>query len=106
MVNGVNRDMDSKIFGLLLAGLMVLGFAGSASAYYNETNGKQFDVADLSPIFIDTIANATVEVKGDIPTLVDVGVLIFLLSALTVVVGMVVAIFLVAPQKFKRNKKV
>lgn len=89
--------MDSKIFGLMLAGLVAL--CGVASAAYTPT----YETGDMDDIFIDIIGNATVELKSDMPTLVDIGVLLLLLSGLIAVVGMVVGIFLVAPQKFRRK---
>lgn len=84
--------------------LIYLAFAGSAMAAYTAN----YTIGDVDDIFIDVIATGAVEVKDEIPTLVDLGILWVIIAMLVAIVALAVGLFLLAPEtigkKMKRKK--
>ena len=65
-----------------------------------------YTVGDMDDIVIDLTGTVLVEVKGDVPTLVDLGVLYLIMILLTMIVGAIIALFLIVPKMMKRKKSV
>lgn len=68
-------------------------------------SAPNYTVSDVDDIVIDTAATAMVEVKGDVPTLVDLGVLYLFITILIMVVGGIVAIFYIVPKMIAKKSR-
>lgn len=81
-----------KLMALLLIGLTMVS---PAMAAYTAN----YTISDVDDIFIDVIATGVVEVKDEIPTLVDLGILWVILAMLVSIVALAVALIMMAPQR-------
>lgn len=95
--------MDLKKLGVkfMLYSLLVTLFSTIGLAGYTAN----YTVSDIDDIVIDMTATAMVEVKGDMPTIVDLGVLYLIITILTMIVAGIVALFYLVPKKLGVGKK-
>lgn len=92
--------MDTK---KLLALFLIALVGGSMPVLGAYT--ANYTVSDVDDIVIDIAATAMVEVKDDMPTLIDLGVLYLIITLLLLVVSGVVALFYLVPKKLGVGKK-
>ena len=85
-----------KLTALLLVGLtMVTPVMANYTANYT--------IADVDDIFIDIIATGAVEVKSEMPTLIDLALLWIIMAMLVSIVALALGVFLVAPEQIKKR---
>lgn len=83
---------------VLLASLMLIS---PVQAVYVAN----YTVSDFDDIVVDLLAITAVEVKGDIPQIVDLGVLVVIVGLLATVVTLAIGLVLLVPEKFGLMKK-
>ena len=87
------------IMALFLMAIIGCSTPGLAAYTANYT------VSDIDDIVIDITGTAMVEVKDDMPTLIDLGVLYLIIIILLMVVAGVVSLFYIVPKKLGVGKK-
>ena len=68
-------------------------------------SAPNYTILDMDDIVIDLTGNVLVEVKGDVPTIVDLGVLYFIMILLIMIVGAIIALFLIVPKMIQKRKR-
>lgn len=67
--------------------------------------GSNYTIGDVDDITVDLMGTAAVELKDDIPGIVDIGVLIVIISLLTAVVSAIVGMVLLIRWKTQQNTR-
>ena len=62
-----------------------------------------YTIGDVDDIFIDVLGTGAVEVKSEMPTLVDLALLWVILAMLVSIVALALGVFLVAPEQIKKR---
>lgn len=83
------------------------GYYRSMAAVNHFSNTSQnfslsapnYTISDVDNIFIDVIAVGAVEVKDEVPTLVDLAMLWIILAVLVSIVALAIVLIMLAPQK-------
>lgn len=71
----------------------------------NFTMGSpDYVVGDMDDIVIDVAGTGMVSVKGQVPTLVDLGVLYLIMALFLAVMGIAIAVFIIVPKKMKISR--
>lgn len=64
-----------------------------------------YTIGDVDDIFIDVIATGGVEIKDEVPTVIDLGILWLILAMLVSIVALAVGLFLIAPETIGKKMK-
>ena len=91
--------MEYKNLIPTIAILMALFGTTAMGAYTAD-----YIVSDMDDIVIDLTGTAMVEVKTEVPTLVDLGVLFLIISILLLIVAGIVTLFAFVPKKMGATK--